>query len=168
MQREGYDSVKRRGYDRKVIPLSILALCLSCAPPEEDLELELRMAELINVDREARGIAPLALSMELSEVARRHSVRMAEARKADHGLGPPLEDRILAVRPDVCTFGENVSRHTSIDYSLADLMQSKGHRANLLSAQFTEIGIGIVRGGDGYLYITQNFIRPCEKRAPKR
>jgi uncharacterized protein YkwD len=153
-----------------VIPFLALALGLSCAgaAPVEDLELELRMAELINVEREARGIAPLALSVGLSEVARRHSVRMARARKADHGLGPPLENRILAVRPDVCTFGENVSRHTSIDYSLGDLMQSKGHRGNLLSAQFTEIGVGIVRGGDGYLYITQNFIRPCDKRAPKR
>jgi uncharacterized protein YkwD len=162
--------VKRRGYDRNVIPFLTLAVGLCCggAAPAGDPELELRMAELINVEREARGIAPLALSMELSEVARRHSDRMAEARKADHDLGPPLASRVLAVRPDVCTFGENVARHTSIEYSLGDLMLSKGHRANLLSAQFTEMGIGIVRADDGYLYITQEFIRPCDKRPARR
>lgn len=162
--------MKRSGYDRNVIPFLALALGLSCAgaAPVEDLELELRMAELINVEREARGIALLALSVELSEVARRHSVRMAKARKADHGLGPPLENRILAVRPDSCTFGENVSKHTTIDYSIADLMLSPGHRGNLLSSRFTEMGIGIARAEDGYLYITQNFIRPCDQRPPRR
>ena len=74
----------------------------------------------------------------------------------------PVEDRIRVALPDTCTFGENLSKHTTIDYSLGDLMMSEGHRANLLSDRFTLIGIGIVRGEDGFLYITQEFARPCD------
>jgi uncharacterized protein YkwD len=161
--------MKLSSYHRAVITLAAVAIALSCggaAAPVEDLEL--RMAELINVEREARGIAPLTLSPELSEVARRHSGRMAEARKADHELDLPLEQRIRAARPDACAFGENVSKHTTIDYSIGDLMLSPGHRGNLLSRGFTEIGIGIARAEDGYLYITQEFVRPCERRPPPR
>jgi len=87
---------------------------------------------------------------------------MAEARRIHHDLDRPVEERILAVLPETCTFGENLSKHATIDYSLGDLMVSTGHRANLLSERFTLIGIGIARGSDGFLYITQEFARPCD------
>jgi uncharacterized protein YkwD len=146
-----------------------VVLVVSCqsAPSsnEEGLtELARRMAELINVEREARGIAPYSVSPELSQVARDYSARMAATKEINHDLGRPVVERIRDVRPDTCTFGENVSKHTNIDYSLGDLLLSPGHRANLLSRQFTEIGIGIVRGDDDFLYITQEFARPCERR----
>jgi uncharacterized protein YkwD len=146
-----------------------LALAISCqgAPTTKAggvPDLERRMAELINTEREARGIAPFSVSPELSQVARDYSARMAATKEINHDLSRPVEERILEVRPGTCTFGENVSKHTSIDYSLADLLLSPGHRANLLSTQFTEIGIGVVRGDDDFLYITQEFTRPCERR----
>jgi len=34
---------------------------------------------------------------------------------------------------------------------------AKNHRANILNPEFTDVGIGIVRGPDGGLYITQDF-----------
>ncbi len=127
-------------------------------------DLERHMAELINVEREARGIAPLSFSPELAQVARDYSARMAAVGQINHELSRPVEDRIRDVRPNTCTFGENVSKHTSIDYSLADLMLSPGHRSNILSPRFVEIGIGIVRGEDDFLYITQEFTGPCAGR----
>jgi uncharacterized protein YkwD len=119
------------------------------------------MAELVNVEREARGLAPLAFSPALADVAREYSARMAEARKIHHDLDRPMEERIAAALHDICTFGENLSKHTTIDYSLGDLMVSTGHRGNVLSDRFTLIGIGIVEA-DGFLYITQEFARPCD------
>lgn len=145
----------------------VLAMSFQTTPPpkaEGLADIERHMAELINVEREARGIAPLSFSPELSRIARDYSATMASARKINHDLSRPVEERIRAVRPDTCTFGENVSKHTSIDYSLGDLLLSPGHRTNLLSTQFTEIGIGIVQGEDDFLYITQEFTRPCERR----
>jgi uncharacterized protein YkwD len=47
-------------------------------------------------------------------------------------------------------------------------MLSEGHRANLLSETFTLIGIGIVEGEDGFLYITQEFARPCDPPRRKK
>ncbi len=61
-----------------------------------------------------------------------------------------------------CLFGENITKHYTIDYALSDLMGSPGHRANLLDPGFTGIGIGIVRGKGGLLYITQDFFSPCK------
>ena len=150
----------------RVLLLSAALACRSPEPPEEkDLrELEIRMAELVNVEREARGLAPFVVSPALADVGREYARKMAAARSVHHDLESPVEERIRAALPDTCTFGENVSKHTSIDYSLGDLMMSPGHRANLLGEQFLLIGIGIARGDDGFLYITQEFARPCEPR----
>jgi uncharacterized protein YkwD len=93
---------------------------------------------------------------------------MARAGRAHHGLDRAVEDRIRDALPDTCRFGENVSRHTSIDYSIGDLLLSPGHRSNLLSPEFTRIGVGIVPADDGFLYITQEFAHPCDVRQRPR
>ncbi len=159
------DGSRTWGYDWGMIGPAILVLIgASCPPASEPVpELELRMAELVNVEREARGLAPLALSPALADIGREYSAKMAEARAVHHDLDPrPVEERVRASLPDTCTFGENLSRHTTIDYSLGDLMASPGHRANILSERFTLLGIGIARGDDGFLYITQELARPCD------
>src|SRR3990172_5196509 len=141
----------------------VLVISFSCQSAEESVaELELGMAELVNVEREARGLAPLAFSSALADVGREYSAKMADARRVHHDLDRPVEERIMAALPDTCTFGENLSKHTTIDYSLGDLMVSTGHRANPLSGRFALIGIGIARGADGFLYISQGFARPCD------
>jgi uncharacterized protein YkwD len=129
--------------------------------PDDISELERRMFELINVERDARGVAPLESNPKLAKVARDYSQRMVETGRVNHEVDRPMEDRILDVLPKTCMFGENVSKHTSVDYSLADLMTSEGHRGNVLNPDYTTIGIGIVRGDGEFLYITQEFARPC-------
>ena len=75
-----------------------------------------------------------------------------------------LEERIRKVLPNTCRFAENVSKNTSVDYALSDLMTSEGHRDNLLNPEYEMVGVGIVWGEDDYLYITQEFSRPCGPR----
>ncbi len=161
-----YDEIRMH----RALLLSAALSCQSPAPPEEnDVQgLEMRMAELVNVEREARGLSALALSPALTELGRAYSAKMAKARIVHHELDKPVEDRILAALPKTCTFGENLSKHTTIDYSLGDLLASPGHRANLLSDRFTLLGIGIVRGEDGFLYITQEFARPCDPKQKRK
>jgi uncharacterized protein YkwD len=60
------------------------------------------------------------LSPALSDVARAYSARMASRREVHHDLANPPDQRIRSSLPDTCTFGENISKHTSIDYSLGD------------------------------------------------
>jgi uncharacterized protein YkwD len=57
--------------------------------------------------------------------------------------------------------GENIAIYTSVARAEAAFMNeprfAKNHRANILSPDFTDGGIGIATGPDGRLYITQDF-----------
>lgn len=150
-----------------ILLLALAAQPNNVAQPDDVSKLERRMVELINVERDARAIPPLEPNAELADVARRYSRRMLEAGKVNHEVDRPMQERIAEVLPDTCMFAENVSKNTSVDYSLADLMTSAGHRANLLNPDYTTIGVGIVRAEDEFLYITQEFARPCPPRRPR-
>ncbi len=141
------------------------SLALGIAQGEEDIgALERRMVELVNVEREARGLPVLAAPPALSAVAREHSAKMAASGEVSHeASGMSMEERIRSAAPDTCFYGENLSKNTSLEYALTDLMLSEDHRKNLLNARFTRVGVGIARDEDGNLYITQNFARPCQK-----
>lgn len=141
--------------------LLFLALAAQTA---DTTELERRMVELVNVERDARGIPPLELHPRLSELARKYSQRMAATGRVDHDLDRPMEERIRKVLPNTCMFGENVSKNTSVDYALSDLMTSEGHRDNLLNPGYEMVGVGIVQGENESLYITQEFARRCDPR----
>ena len=57
--------------------------------------------------------------------------------------------------------GENITVYDSVQSAQTAFMNeprfAKNHRANILSADFTEVGIGIVPAPDGSLFITQDF-----------
>jgi len=43
--------------------------------------------------------------------------------------------------------GENLAGAPTVEMAHNSLMNSPGHRANILNANFTKIGIGVVSGG---------------------
>jgi uncharacterized protein YkwD len=147
--------------------LAAFVLVLAVQSAGQDVavtELEAKMLELVNVEREARGLRPFEHVPVLSDVARKHSQAMRDLNTFSHEAGGSMaEDRIKGVIEDACHIGENITRHYLIDYAMSDLMGSPGHRGNLLDPGYTGIGIGIVRGKGGLLYITQDFVGPCKK-----
>jgi uncharacterized protein YkwD len=133
--------------------------------PESIDALEREMARMVNVEREARGLNALEFNAPLAVVARQHSQTMMSSGKFSHDAdGRSMEERIRKAVTNVCRFGENITKHYSIEYAIGDLMGSPGHRGNLLDPKFTGIGIGITKGEDGFLYITQDFFAHCKKR----
>jgi uncharacterized protein YkwD len=54
------------------------------------------------------------------------------------------------------TCGENVGQAASVDRVHALFMASGGHRANILSSAFTQVGIGVVSSG-GTVWVTMDF-----------
>jgi uncharacterized protein YkwD len=56
--------------------------------------------------------------------------------------------------------GENVGMAGSIDQVHQALMNSPGHRANILEGAFSIVGMAAVKGPDGLVYITQDFVQP--------
>ena len=122
-------------------------------------ELEAQMLALVNGERAAVGLAPLAPDTELREVARRHSADMFArgyfAHVTPEGRGP--FDRIREADITFRTAGENLALAPTVTVAHTGLMNSPGHRANILRPAFGRVGIGIMDGGARGIMVTQNF-----------
>jgi hypothetical protein len=125
--------------------------------PRPDLEAE--MLELVNRERAANGL------------------RTARSRPGNDRSRPPAFGRYVharlffaqhagkqnAVRPNARidvrfrTAGENLALAPTLQIAHTGLMNSPGHRANILEPKFGRLGIGVLDGGRRGLMITQNF-----------
>ena len=127
------------------------------AQPAPDLEAQL--LDLVNQERVAAGLNPVVADPELTEVARRHSQDMFARGYFAH-LSPDGQDpfdRISAAGISFLTAGENLALAPTVSIAHRGLMNSPGHRANILNPEFGRLGIGIVRGGMRGLMVTQLF-----------
>jgi uncharacterized protein YkwD len=122
-------------------------------------ELEARMLEMVNRERADAGLAPLAADPELTEVARRHSADMFARGYFSHVTpeGRSPFDRMHAANVTYLTAGENLALAPTLQIAHTGLMNSPGHRANILRPEFGRVGIGITDGGMRGLMVTQNF-----------
>jgi len=122
-------------------------------------DLERRMLDLVNQERAAAGLRPLAADPELTEVARRHSADMFArgyfAHDTPEGLSP--FDRMRQANVSFLTAGENLALAPTLQVAHTGLMNSPGHRANILRPQFGRVGIGIMDGGMRGLMVSQEF-----------
>jgi uncharacterized protein YkwD len=136
-----------------------VALPYTVANPRPRPELEARMLELVNKDRVAAGLKPLAPDPELMEVARRHSADMFARGYFAHDTpeGRDPFDRMRAASVRFVTAGENLALAPTVPVAHRGLMNSPGHRANILQPQFGRVGIGIMDGGIRGLMISQEF-----------
>jgi len=122
-------------------------------------DLEARMLEMVNAERVASGLEPLAPDPALTEVARRHSADMFARGYFSHATpeGRSPFDRIKEGGITFRTAGENLALAPTLSVAHEGLMNSPGHRANILRPQFGRVGIGILDGGSRGLMATQNF-----------
>ncbi len=122
-------------------------------------ELETRMLELVNQERVSAGLRPLMPDPELTEVARRHSADMFArgyfAHETPEGRDP--FDRIREANVSFVAAGENLALAPTVTVAHNGLMNSPGHRRNILNRNFGRVGIGIMDGGMRGLMVTQNF-----------
>ncbi|HEX6715783.1 MAG TPA: CvpA family protein [Pyrinomonadaceae bacterium] len=127
--------------------------------PRPRPDLEKRMLDLVNQDRIAAGLKPLAPDPELTEVARRHSADMFArgyfAHDTPEGISP--FDRMHAANVHFTTAGENLALAPTIPVAHTGLMNSPGHRANILRPEFGRVGIGVMDGGMRGLMVSQEF-----------
>ncbi|MGM8215944.1 CAP domain-containing protein [Bacillaceae bacterium W0354] len=123
-------------------------------------KFELKVLELVNVERDKHGLAPLEYSKEVSIVARDKSWDMANNGYFNHEsptYGSPFE-MMDAYGVDYWAAGENIAKgHRSPEQVMEGWMNSEGHRANILQENFTHLGVGFVKKGGTY-YWTQMFI----------
>jgi len=152
----------------------LAALCpgrLVCSPQNLDLpsgkedllSLEKKLFELINEERQRRGLPLLSFSPDLCQLARAHSKDMASRGRISHSStdGRSYKDRVVNEGYYFIALGENVAFSEGFLPELIhqSLMKSQGHRENILDPNFDEVGIGAVfKKNKGY-FITQDFRR---------
>lgn len=121
---------------------------------------ESAMIALVNSERAQAGLKPLSYDSGLRAAALKHSQDMLENNYFDHTspVYGTFQQRLNASGVKNCTAGENIAYYPSMEQAHVGLMNSPGHRANILNSGFTRIGIGIVYDKDkGMYYITQWF-----------
>lgn len=122
-------------------------------------DLEARMLDLVNEERRKQGLKPVKADPEMAEVARAHSRDMFARGYFSHVNldGKDPFDRIRAAKVRFITAGENLALAQTLSIAHRGLMNSPGHRANILHPSFGRLGIGILDGGIYGLMVTQNF-----------
>jgi len=121
---------------------------------------EQQMVNLVNQERAKAGLKPLAADMRLVKLARMKSQDMIDKKYFAHQsptYGSPF-DMMKKEGISYRTAGENLAGANSVTRAHELLMQSSGHRQNILNPAFTHIGIGIVKGGPYGMMFTQMFI----------
>ena len=121
---------------------------------------EQQMIDLVNQERTKAGVKPLTADMRLVKAARMKSLDMIKNNYFGHQspvYGSPF-DLLKAQGITYKTAGENIAGNASVANAHTSLMNSSGHRANILNPDYTKIGIGIISGGPYGLMISQEFI----------
>lgn len=122
------------------------------------LSYESEVIRLVNEVRRENGLKALTANWELSRVARYKSQDMLNKGYFSHTsptYGTPFQ-MIKAFGLSFRTAGENIARGYPTPQAMVNgWMNSSGHRANILNASYTQIGVGYVAQGN---YWTQMFI----------
>ncbi|WP_110113546.1 CAP domain-containing protein [Bacillus sp. CGMCC 1.16541] len=112
-------------------------------------EYEQQVVQLVNQEREKQGLKPLELDKELSDVAREKSKDMKEKGYFDHNsptYGSPF-DMMKQFGIEYTAAGENIAKGQKTPEEVMEgWMNSDGHRKNIMSPDFTHIGVGYVEG----------------------
>ncbi len=131
-------------------------------PPDEatpDPAAERQLLALVNQERVRAGLPVLAPDEALAPVARAHATEMFALGYFAHEspvTGGPF-DRIDAAGIPYLAAGENLAFAPTVAIAHRGLMESPGHRANILAPSFGRAGIGIVRSPYHGLMIVQLF-----------
>ncbi|MDB5192631.1 MAG: hypothetical protein JWQ96_2194 [Segetibacter sp.] len=155
------DAIKRSMTKLTVEPKSekSIKLPFTVDDPKVREDLEAQMLVLVNEERQKEGLRPLEADPEIQVPARAHSVDMFARGYFSHVNpdGKDPFDRIRAAKVRFISAGENLALAQTLKIAHNGLMNSPGHRANILHKSFGRVGIGILDGGMYGLMITQNF-----------
>ena len=127
------------------------------ASPRPDLEAQ--MLTLVNNERMKHGLKPVKADRELTVVARAHSNDMFSRGYFSHYTpeGKDPFDRMKAGGIKYYSAGENLALGQTLKICHDGLMNSPGHKANILNPTYGRLGVGILDGGAYGLMISQEF-----------
>jgi uncharacterized protein YkwD len=123
-------------------------------------DLEKRVVGIVNEERRKAGLPRLTAQAQLAQAARAYSTDMATRNFFSHYSpeGSTVADRVALTGYPFAVVGENIAWGQKDARQVMNAwMNSRGHRANILSVHYTEIGVGVAADKKGNLVWTQNF-----------
>ena len=130
-------------------------------PSNHYQSIEQQVVNLVNAERAKAGLKPLKADWELARVARFKSEDMRDNRYFDHNspiYGTPFQ-MMKSFGINYRSAGENIAAgQTTAESVMKAWMNSPGHKKNILSPNFTHIGVGYAKGGSYGHYWTQQFM----------
>jgi uncharacterized protein YkwD len=129
---------------QEAIPLDIKGENLSV-----DEAAETAMLNLVNEERRKNGVSELGRRDELVPVARAHATDMWEREYFGHVSpdGEDVGDRLERSGVSYSVAGENLALAPTVQTAHNGLMNSEGHRRNILDPDFRRVGIGVIDNG---------------------
>jgi uncharacterized protein YkwD len=143
------------------------------APAVEDdhdalTDAEKEVLRATNAERAKLKLPPYRVAQPLMKAARAHAANMVKQNKLSHTLDDEtFVQRIEKVNYGFLAAGENIAQgQPTGTEAVSDWMTSPGHKANILSKEYSEIGIGQGVSRNGETYWVQVFARPRSTNAP--
>ncbi|GGE67414.1 CAP domain-containing protein [Priestia taiwanensis] len=135
---------------------------ITLPPPDSMENFEKQVLALTNKERERNGLKPLSGSdATLNRCAHVKAADMRDANYFSHTsptYGSPF-DMLRQFGVQYRQAAENIAAgQQTAEEVVKSWMQSSGHRANILNASYTHIGIGYAKGGSQNCYWAQQFI----------
>ncbi len=125
----------------------------------EDTDAEKSMVIMVNTERTKLGLKPLRTDDKMIQAARLHSRDMFTRSYFSH-YDPEGHDagyRLDKAKVSYMLAGENLAYAPDLETAHTGLMNSEGHRHNILEPKFTRIGIGVIDAGIYGKMFTQEF-----------
>lgn len=125
--------------------------------------MEWKMLRLLNKDRKRNDLPPLLMQGDLRRVARKHSQDMAREDYFSHVnlKAETPRERLKGARVTEVISGENLAKiggfRNPVKQAEIGLMNSPGHRTNILNKNYNCVGIGAIKSERKIYYFTQNF-----------
>lgn len=133
---------------RVLAPLSLVVLLLAGCLTDQEQEA----GQLVNQERARAGLAALDLDEDAKAKAQSWAGKMAAAGMLSHS------NLAAGIDGAWTRLGENVAMGSSVSEMHQMMMSSPEHRAQILNASFTHVGIGVAEGANGMLYTAQVFV----------
>ena len=137
-------------------------------------KLEQLIFRLINQERVAKGLNELTWSDDLADVGRAHAAEMRDKKYFAHesptpGLENPLDRYVEGTGRTPRLIAENIYRawgtrsflnENDLRVAHKALMDSPGHRANILLGSANSVGVGLVANSSGDIWLCEMFSKP--------
>jgi len=116
-------------------------------PPPASAD-SITMLGYINESRLEHNLSLLTIDLTLTYLSQLRAEDLVDEYDISHETPTYgyLDEMLRGTGVDCCQVGENIGRTYSLSRGHEGLMESEGHRENILKGDFTSVGVGVVRG----------------------